>query len=796
MFRLSFEPLISPVLWGTLAALAVALMTWYGWNRPRAVPRQRWAVIVTLMSLGLLAVLILLLNPLWVEPLPPPAGKPVLTYLVDVSQSMATADGAKNQSRFQQAAELVQRDYESLKSRFDVRIRTFSGSTSPISSPKELADVRPTGPVTDLGAGLAEVIEAGQPQGQAVVLFSDGIHHAPGGTRRLFETVRTTRAMSIPIYSIPVGGPGSLRDLEVGLVRPQELSFAGQVVPLSVVVKQRGKVTDKARLTLTHNGKVLERQEVPISADGTAAAQFRVSQKEQGLYRYEVKVDALPGEATEVNNSTAFLLRIVNEPIRVLLLEGKPYWDTKFLMRNFAADPVVEVDCLIRLKGDRFLKRSLNLKSRKTAEREQVTPPAPPAGVAPDAKAAAAPPATAATGKAKEPEGVARTEKSEFLGDALTWLNEPESLQSYQIIVLGRDSEVYLNDVLLQRIRDWIAREGGSLICYRGSPVAQVTQGLDRLLPVRWAPGRESHFRVQFTEFGSALRWVGDGANSESGEVLGKLPSLASSNKVVNPKPLAVVLARSSKGDGPPVVTYQPYASGRVVTIEGAGMWRWAFLSPDYRQNDDVYGSLWQSLLRWLVSSAGLVPGQEIALRSDRVLFTAGDAVTATLYLRKETATDKLPIVELFREGQAKPQEVRPQPLGDEPGVFQVPFGALAEGHYRARVAGVSGGGTAGTATADSASTSIAFDVQGPLAEQLDIAARPDLLKQIASESGGEMLTAEGSSGVADKFTEYSKRNRPEQVRRDTAWDRWWWLVAVLTLWGTAWSLRRSAGLI
>src|SRR5262245_4132793 len=138
MARLSFEPLISPVLWGTLTALAVALLAWYGWNRPRTVPRQRWGVIVTLMGLGLAAVLLLLLNPLWIEPLPPPAGKPVLTFLVDASQSMATPDGDRGQTRFQQAAAIVQRDVESLKSRFDIRIRTFSASTAPVSSPQEL----------------------------------------------------------------------------------------------------------------------------------------------------------------------------------------------------------------------------------------------------------------------------------------------------------------------------------------------------------------------------------------------------------------------------------------------------------------------------------------------------------------------------------------------------------------------------------------------------------------------------------------------------------------------------------
>ena len=389
--------------------------------------------------------------------------------------------------------------------------------------------------MTDLATALSEVVESGQPQGQGVMLLSDGAHHAPGGMRRLLEVVRNTRAVSVPVYPITLGGPGNLRDLEVALLRPQELSFAEQSVPVSVQIRQRGRVTDRAKVTLSYDGKVVGRQEIPLNLEGTAAGRFQVSQKSRGLYRYEVRVDSVPGEATLANNTATFVLRVVDEPIRILLLEGKPYWDTKFLMRNFAADPVLEVDCLMRLKTDRYLKRSLRLNK-----------PAP--------AVAAAKPKTPEDAPAQK---IGRTETTEFLPEAQAWLSQPDNLKKYQIVVLGRDSEVFLTEEMLIRLRDWVAQEGGSLVCYRGSPVAQVTQTLDRMLPVRWTPARESHFRVQLTDFGSALRWVGDPGSTEGGEVLGKLPSLASGSQVTQPKPLAVVLARSSREKGTPVVTYQ-----------------------------------------------------------------------------------------------------------------------------------------------------------------------------------------------------------------------------------------------
>ena len=77
-----------------------------------------------------------------------------------------------------------------------------------------------------------------------------------------------------------------------------------------------------------------------------------------------------------------------------------------------------------------------------------------------------------------------------------------------------------------------------------------------------------------------------------------------------------------------PVISFQPYGGGRVVVVEGAGMWRWAFLPPTYAEHHEVYAALWQSLLRWLVSGAGLLPGQKLALRTDKVIFRADEPAT------------------------------------------------------------------------------------------------------------------------------------------------------------------------
>src|SRR5262245_27435238 len=130
MSSLSFEPLIPLALWVALALAGVALATWYGWKRPGAVTPRRWSTIMALMALGFALVMIILLNPTWVEPIAPPAGKPTLTVLIDSSASMASADLADGQTRYGRAAQIAQACVKDLSNRFDVRVAAFAGTSS------------------------------------------------------------------------------------------------------------------------------------------------------------------------------------------------------------------------------------------------------------------------------------------------------------------------------------------------------------------------------------------------------------------------------------------------------------------------------------------------------------------------------------------------------------------------------------------------------------------------------------------------------------------------------------------
>ena len=102
------------------------------------------------------------------------------------------------------------------------------------------------------------------------------------------------------------------------------------------------------------------------------------------------------------------------------------------------------------------------------------------------------------------------------------------------------------------------------------------------------------------------------------------MPALATTAQPKVKPYVATVLATNAAGGSQtvPLVTYRAagsVGSGRVVAVEGAGMWRWAFLPPQHQDRDELYGSLWRSLIRWLVTNAGMLPSQRLALRAEKM---------------------------------------------------------------------------------------------------------------------------------------------------------------------------------
>ena len=554
---LDWQPRVPLPLWLALAFLLAVFWIAYVVRSKGVIPATRRPWILAIMLIAGSIPLILLLNPTWVQPLPPPDGRPLVTVLLDTSASMDVADkDGDTQTRLQRAQTLADKVTASFDETYEKRLVSFDALARGADSESVVSTE--LGKRTDLAAAIAMAAQSDRPRGQAVVLISDGIHNV-GPSRRAVAAAQAARSRGAPVFPISVAQSVVVKNLSLESNAGSRLAFVNQPVQLSAKIVSRGFDPAPANVVLEKNGEEIETQKVILKSDDTQEVSFTATPDKPGLYRYSVQIDSLPGEATTDDNRLSLLVRVIDSPIGVLLLEGKPYWDSKFLARNLSADPSIKLESLVMLREDRFMHR--------TQGSSQVV------------EAAAKP-------KATETDSSSGDKPSwQILSTPASVLGSAEALQKYQVIVLGRDSEAYLNEDTLARLRNWVATQGGSLVCARGTPQSTLSEKLGRMLPVKWSRGAERRFRAQVTEESQSEGWL----TAEDSDPLASMPSLVTSAAPETRGGLPRVLATSD--DGPnsiPIVTYQPYGAGRTVVVEGAGMWRWALLAPEFAAAEET----------------------------------------------------------------------------------------------------------------------------------------------------------------------------------------------------------------
>jgi hypothetical protein len=772
----TIEPKISLGLWWALVAATAVALAYYFARRDWSLSPLRRGIVTLLLGLCVVGPLAIALNPTWIEPVPPLPGQPMISVLVDGTMSMLTADASPGDSktRWQSAVEIAgklepHRQVELRPQVFDHELHPLTDDLKENPAGREW----PRGHRSDLTNVLRECVRSGSPAGHAVLLVSDGAHNV-GSIDGLLSVAREAKSLDVPVYTVTVGSTVESKNLSLAARSPRMISFADNPLVLRVRIGQSGLAGRSTQVALMVGENVVQSRQVRLADDPAQEISFVLSQPtKEPLQRYRIVAAEIEGEATNADNQTTILVQQLQEPIGALLLEGKPYWDSKFLARNLGSDPVVELTSMVQLAKARFLVRKYPRATSDSVNAENASNKSP------------------------------RSEDKPQPADAVGWeiqretvspLESLEALSKYRLVILGRDADAFLTEKSIENLRHWISRDGGCLMCARGAPANEIVSKLSEILPVRWSGSSESRFRTKVSQYGYDAA-VFDPLMPDGSDPLAALPSLSTSAVPKTRVGLPQVLVQSvldESGTAIPVVTYQPYGGGQSIVVEGAGMWRWAFLPPQHAAKDKIYPTLWQSLIQWIVSQQDLMPGQKVGIRSDRATFLTGDRATATVLVSAPEAFQKangeLDLgVLLEGPGLPLPRRVAPAATGGDLGIFRADFGTLGVGYYTASV--VRGDG-------DEVLAETALEVRDPWFERLELDARPDLMRRIADISGGEALVPGDVNDLCERFQERLSAGRQETVTRSTLWDRPLVLIVVLAAWLTSWIVRRRSGLV
>jgi hypothetical protein len=364
--------------------------------------------------------------------------KPKLTILLDSSSSMATRD-VGGDSRFQAALRMLTNSatLQVLNKEFVLDFRRFERAVH-ATELAQLGTNTPTGDASDIGKAIMSVAsEAGETKSQAgILLVSDGRATTEDG----LEAAQLALARSVPLWTWTLGGAVPRHDLWMETASSEALAFSGSEVELAATLHQVGFSNRSFNVEILRDDQIIETKEVVPDSTGAARVTARVKASETGEQRYVFRVPPQPEEADTDNNERAVFLRSVGKRVRVLVAEGQPHWDTKFLVQSLKRNTNVDLTAVYRLNATRNV-------------------------------------------------AVVSVTGTEARVDQDLFPRTQQEMNNYDVILLGRGAESFFDPQTESLLNEFVSRRGGSLVFARGKPYGGRFQPLARMEPVAWGAG-------------------------------------------------------------------------------------------------------------------------------------------------------------------------------------------------------------------------------------------------------------------------------------------------------------------
>lgn len=733
---LLWQPFFPAPALAALGMLAAVLAVFAYARSFRRVP----AAAILLLACRLIlvgAIIVLLCGPSRQPPPQPDEGTGELLVLLDASASMRTADmdGAARYdfavNRWLDDARLAEWGRRRIVQLRHVGARDRAVSLEQARQPAEAAARDDHSLLAHQVRGAVADIQAVRP-GSAVLFLSDG-HDSE--EESFAEAARQARERGLPIYTVCLGGPRLERDLHLVAVARQEFLFAGEEGQLSARIFQSNAARDRTTLRVRHHGVT---RAIPLVFDGRSLAvvDLPVKQDRPGVYEYRFAVDPVADEVELRNNEQVLFLSVAERRIRVLLVEGEPHWETKFLAEALRHDDRLALTQVSQLSQTRLE----TLTSRESP------------------------------GKGLIPQ-------------------TPRELDAYDVVVLGCRVERVLPAAVLAHLPDYVDRRGGAVLFARGQAVGgERRRALALIEPVAWSDNPAASAWVENatwkpTASGAAhpIFQVAD-ESQRAVTALPPFPRTIVTRAKAGAQILSAVAADTARA---PALVTMDVGNGKSLMVLAQGVWMWRLLASDGAAGRDAYDRFWSNCVRWLALGGNFVPGEQVALRLSQQSVGLDETVTIDAFARyTEESRVRLRLFVRDPDGQTRQlalesvdgtrlhQRATYRPAA--PGVHAVILDAPGLDPSR-REAGLN---------------VFALDQ-----ERLQSAAAPEALRMLAEDSGGAFLDARHPERFGDALARAAAA-AVVPARPLPAWNRRFFLFLLLTWAGGEWMLRRAGGFL
>ncbi|HEX8536078.1 MAG TPA: glutamine amidotransferase, partial [Cystobacter sp.] len=658
-------------------------------------------------------------------------------------------------TRSAQAAAFLEKaapELAGLGDRYTVEVYGFDPELSPTSAEALTKEPARAG-TSDLLSALRSVGAGAQGTKKlgGVLLVSDGADNVELAGGAVGRARAALADLNVPVSTFLVGRE-ALKDLAVERVKVDDFAFVRNSITVEVEVHGRGFSGQDVPVVLKQEGKVVASKSVRFeSSDDVKPVGFTFTPDQTGRFVYTVSMPVFPDEAVGDNNTRSFVLKVIRDRVRVLLVVGRPSWDERFLRGLLRQDANVD------LVSFYILRTMSDDPGVVSQERELSLIPFP-------------------------MEEIFDTKLDTF--DVVIFQNFGYADQSLSINQYERNLERYVHN-------------GGALVMIGGDSVLGEGRAsmptLYETLPVEGAgPANPEPFKARLTPEGlrhpvTALASGGVGTET----VWAELPAIPGANQT-RAKPGATVLMdhpfMTVDGKNAPLVSVWDYGRGRSMVVGTDASWYWAFTSHKGGAPSRAYDRFWSNALRWLVRDPDLTT---LNVTADPPSVEPGKAVGVVVSSRTsdyQPAQDAQVRVELVSVDTQKPVAVQTGQTGPD-GVVRLEFAPPAPGPYKLVATAKKGETDLGKGE-----DAVAVRAVGP--ELSDASVRPELMEQIAKYTGGKAFRLP-MDGLPDDVPLLDPPVVEVGRAKDRPlWDRWYYLVALVGLLGTEWFLRRRFGYV
>ncbi len=726
------------LFWSLVVVLLGAALAW---RSARRAPRPLRIALALLRAATFGVIAAVAFNPgRWVSP--PAEGRPFAAVLLDQSASMATADVA-GRSRWTAAVEALLDAQAKLPDPAALRIFTF-GDTLRETDPDALRALAPAVDGTDLhGAGQALLnrFAAQETRLSGLLFLSDGRQTVPPARDDL---AARARAAGLPISAVPLGGPVPRRDLEMRAGRRLTIAFGNQEVLVPVRLRNQGLGDIRVPLVLAAaDGAEVQRLSVDLPDGASRLVTLRLPPAVPGFARYSLAVPPQVGEGALANNADEVGVATMDAPLRVLLLEGSPHWDSKFLAQLVRKQAGMDISSIYRLAPERFLRIDT-----RAAEAQPVSDQPFPATY--------------------------------------------EELAAYDLVIVGKGVEYFLTPERTALLQRYLSEAGGCVLFSRGKPYDGALADLAAIEPVTWGAPLGVRIGMCPTLAGEEEGLFGAMLPAMDDPVWTRLPDAVCAHRVAAVHGMGRVLLESVPGQegggaaGLPLLVSRRVGLGLSLVVNADGLWHWGFFPGD-ETVAELYGQFWIQFFYWAATHREFLPGQSFSLRVEPQSAAPQESIRAFIGARQplESPAD-MPRLRILRDGV---EVETAAPAADGRRRWNLGLGLPDPGLYAVELVH--------PATGEPLGPRAVVERLAPPREQDDLSAAPDALAALATATGGGVFAPDAlAAALATVLPGDELLAASAQPRWQAAWDRGAVLLLLFLLLGLEWTLRRRSGLL